>query len=101
MKPSKQKESSGSYLKEVRRRLHGHLELVYPEQDLDILCDRFIRAMGLDNQCDKPRWHKNNWNEEDIAVITYANSFLKEGEKPLATLQRFLTSQLELSLIHI
>ncbi|MFZ8928826.1 MAG: alpha-amylase [Gammaproteobacteria bacterium] len=103
MKPSKQKESSGSYLKEVRRRLHGHLELVYPEQDLDILCDRFIRAMGLDIQCDKPRWHKNNWNEEDIAVITYANSFLKEGEKPLATLQRFLTSQLEsiISWVHI
>ncbi len=103
MKPSKQKKSSGSYLKEVRRRLHGHLELVYPEQDLDILCDRFIRAMGLDIQCDKPRWHKNNWNEEDIAVITYANSFLKEGEKPLATLQRFLTSQLEsiISWVHI
>src|SRR5690606_29305552 len=51
----------------------------------------------------KPRWYKANWSEQDVAVITYANSIVREGELPLQTLERFLSRHLaeEIRWVHI
>ena len=88
---------------ELNMRVRGHLALVYPDQDLDQLTTQLLKRMGLDTVCRKPRWHKNNWNEQDVCVITYANSFVREGERPLVTLNRFLNTHLqeEISWVHI
>ena len=88
---------------ELNMRVRGHLALVYPDQDLDQLTMQLLKRMGLDTVCRKPRWHKNNWNEQDICVITYANSFVREDERPLVTLDRFLNTHLqeEISWVHI
>jgi len=97
------KEKQQDLAQELTQRVRGHLSLVYPEADLDKLTQQLLTRMGLDKKCRKPRWHKNNWDEEDVCVITYANSFIREGERPLVTLNRFLNTHLaeEISWVHI
>ncbi len=89
--------------KELQHRVLGHLSLIYPDLDTEKLTDQLLKKMGLESACAKPRWHKNNWNEKDVAVITYANSLLKEDERPLITLSRFLDKHLKevISWVHI
>lgn len=43
------------------------------------------------------------WSEQDILLISYADSVIREGELPLATLYQFLSSQLKgvISGVHI
>ena len=36
----------------------------------------------------------NCWNEQDVAVITYGDSLVKQGERPLQTLRRFLSEHM-------
>ena len=88
---------------ELRMRVSNHLGLIYHDEDLDALTTKLLDIMDLPAQMRKPRWYKNNWSEKDVAVITYANSIVQEGELPLRTLNRFLHSRLhkELSWVHI
>ena len=88
---------------ELRTRLEGHLQFIYPDLDTSRLADRLIAELQLDEERTRPRWLKNNWSEKDVAVITYANSFLREGEKPLHTLATFLENHLrkDISWVHI
>jgi len=88
---------------ELQQRVENHLSLVYPEQDIPSLASRTLDIMGLEHACNKPRWHKNNWDETDICVITYANSILNNDELPLRTLSAFLKKHLkkEISWVHI
>jgi len=37
--------------------------------------------------------HRNNWDQNDVILITYGNSIKKEGEAPLKTLHRFLNKE--------
>jgi len=45
----------------------------------------------------------NFLNEKDIVLITYADNFMRTGEKPLVTLNRFLLNYLKekISLVHL
>lgn len=84
-------------------RLVGHLQLIYPDKNPEKLANRMVRVFDLKKQQTKPRWLKNNWDEADVAVITYANSFVREGEMPLRTLNEFLENYLadDISWVHI
>ena len=88
---------------ELRTRVSNHLHLIYPGLENEALTERLMGIMDLPARQRKPRWYKNNWSEKDIAVITYANSILREGELPLQTLNKFLYRNLqkELSWVHI
>jgi sucrose phosphorylase len=88
---------------ELQQRVLGHLSLIYPDADTEKLTEQLLKKMRLDTACEKPRWHKNNWDEKDVAVITYANSLLRENERPLVTLNRFLDKHLKevVSWVHI
>jgi sucrose phosphorylase len=88
---------------ELYGRLTSHLHFIYPDRDEDKLTRKIIKLFDLKKKQSKPRWFKNNWNEKDIAVITYANSFVREGEMPLETLDNFLQNHLkdDISWVHI
>jgi sucrose phosphorylase len=103
MASKKVRKSAADPAEELRLRVGNHLKLIYPDEDIGALITRLLDTMGLPGQMRKPRWFKNNWSEKDVAVITYANSILKEGEPPLRTLNRFLYKNLqkELSWVHI
>ena len=45
---------------------------------------------------DQPRW-----SQEDVLLITYGDTFLKEGEVPLKTLQRFLQRYIKNSINNV
>ncbi len=74
---------------ELRTRIIDHLSRIYPEADHEILAERLITTMGLDRRCKKPRPYRNLWDQQDIIAITYGDSLVREGEKPLVTLLNF------------
>ena len=63
----------------------------------------FLKFMEMlkRHQCN-PRYGEL-WSERDVFLITYGDSLLKEGEKPLQTLQRFTKKRLAkaISIVHI
>lgn len=90
----------------VQRLLH-HLETIYrdilPPEALPELAIKLIAAMRLDPDSATPEAHRNLWDETDMALITYGDTFLAEGERPLHTLHRFLLEHLDglFSWVHI
>jgi len=74
---------------ELRTRVIDHLSRIYPEADHEVLAERLITTMGLDRRCKKPRPYRNLWDQQDIIAITYGDSLVREGEKPLVTLLNF------------
>ena len=81
-------------LGEVRERVQHHLDAIYHENplqaELDGLADALLELMRLDVAAAQPIQQANHWSERDALVITYGDSLLAEGEKPLHTLKRFL-----------
>lgn len=80
---------------DLQRRICEHLNFIYPEGDNPALGKQLINAMGLVGNIKAPIPHHNNWDESDSILITYGNSIVKEGEKPLHTLHHFLNMQLQ------
>ncbi len=94
-------------LEELELKLTGMLDFVYKDADNTPLAKQLISTMGLDQHCESPQAHQNNWDEKDVMLITYADSIVSSveepAEKPLVTLHRFLKEKLAdtLSSVHI
>ncbi|NDH42039.1 MAG: alpha-amylase, partial [Gammaproteobacteria bacterium] len=92
---------------DVRHRLLEHLIAVYGDvYDSDLIegwAARILQAAQLSPDSLPPEAHRNLWSEADVAVITYGDSIITDGELPLKTLHRFLTQQLGslVSWVHI
>ena len=92
---------------DVRHRLLEHLIAVYGDvYDSDLIegwAARILQAAQLSPDSMPPEAHRNLWSEADVAVITYGDSIITDGELPLKTLHRFLTQQLGslVSWVHI
>jgi sucrose phosphorylase len=73
-----------------------HLETIYADVPLnvsyDTLTEQLLAAIGIASSEDiaAPQSHHNYWNEEDIIMITYGDSVIRDNEKPLVTLNNFL-----------
>ncbi|MCB2426141.1 sugar phosphorylase [Methylophaga pinxianii] len=71
-----------------------HLTTVYGEfhdsQTLTQLANELLAIMQVSPEAQSPQPHQNKWHANDIAMITYGNSVLKNDELPLQTLKRFL-----------
>ncbi len=85
-------------LKNLQNKLNQQLVSIYQDIDLavgfDQLSDQLISLMRLDQTCYTPVVAQNKWSEEDIILITYADSLLEEDKKPLVTLQHFINKYL-------
>lgn len=84
-------------------RLIEHLELVYPDERCAQIAERLLAAMRVAPDTPAPPPHQNQWSQADIAIITYADSVLRDGERPLHTLYQFLHEHLAetASILHI
>lgn len=84
-----------------------HLETIYreekPIQPLAALADDIIEIMRLGDNCQSLTPYQNNWDQEDVVVITYGNSIKKENEAPLKTLHTFLDTHFKdtINSVHI
>ncbi len=81
--------------------LQRHLEHIYPDNDRHLL-DQLLMLMHahMDQMPPEPREH---WDQQDILLVTYADSVLREGELPLRTLRHMLHRYLHdsISAVHI
>lgn len=98
-----------SLLHQLEEKVQHHLEVIYKDIDLDEsvgeICHDLLQIMELteDDEITEPIPHQNNWDQQDTILITYGDSLEQQGEKPLATLNRFLKDHCEgaLSGVHI
>ena len=73
-------------VKHLTETLYGGRENV----DVDELCERLCDAIGSVSAAESPCVDESAlWDESDIALITYGDSILSEGEKPLSVLHQF------------
>ncbi len=81
----------------LQQKVLRHLEVIYesvevPREVLDALAGELLEILRLPAHCEEPMPHRNHWDEHDVTLITYADSIVEEGERPLRTLNRFLHS---------
>ncbi len=81
--------------------LQRHLEHIYPDAGAHLL-DQLLMLMHAHMEQMPPR-PRVRWSEQDVLLITYADSILREGELPLRTLRRMLHHYLHgtISAVHI
>ena len=81
---------------ELKFIVEQHLQFIY-EHDVDhqALAQSLIDIMRLDGNCEKPARHESVWDQDDIFLITYGDSLLKDGEAPLRTLKNFYDAKLQ------
>lgn len=80
--------------KELKFLVKTHLDFIYPDEDTDALSSQLIQIMSLQACHTKPVAHENTWNEKDVWLITYGDNIIREGERPLATLNTFVNEEL-------
>ena len=74
-----------------------------PNINYEELSQSLITEMRLGKDTKAPIQYTNHWSEKDAIMISYGDSLLKEGEKPLHTLAHFLDNYSDgtLNSVHI
>ncbi|MFB1014317.1 MAG: sugar phosphorylase [Alteromonadaceae bacterium] len=92
---------------QLKNKLIQQLSTIYKdvslEQSFDQIAQALIDIMGLSSKVTEIKPFTNYWSEEDIILITYGDSILKDGEPPLQTLKNFLDHNIEntINSVHI
>lgn len=81
-------------------RIKKRLEIVYGESLPPDFAQKFLSKIQKYKVAGKV---SELWNEKDVFLITYGDSILKEGERPLQTLNTFVKQHLKntISIVHI
>ncbi|WP_137222154.1 sugar phosphorylase [Shewanella sp. MEBiC00475] len=90
----------------LQQKLQQQLSSIYNDVDPDIsttaLADQLIEIMRITEYCQVPEPFANHWSEKDIVMITYGDSVIQQGERPLTTLAQFIDSYLScINAVHI
>jgi len=90
-------------LDDLCRKIKLHLANIYPNLEPTAYCEELLQAMGLGEGIKAPFPHHSHWDQSDIFVITYADSFNAPGTSSLQTLNGFFSQYLKdcISGIHI
>ncbi len=94
-------------LSALKVRLRQHLDVIYDgvlgADRLAALVPELIEVLRLEPVTRTPQQYRNLWDQSDAVLITYGDSLLREGEKPLKTLQDFLHTYVghALSVVHV
>lgn len=92
-----------SPLENLIQRIEDHLVAIYGEGDHSVLVERLLDVMRIREHFFEPVPFEDHWSEKDVAVITYADTFQREGVKPLEELSNFLDRRLgdAVSWVHV
>lgn len=90
------------YSKEVFENICARLRRIYGDAAVD-LTKRFQHIIGRYGVGEDVPPHRAYWDENDVILITYADSVREEGMPPLAALRRFCVEHLKerISTVHI
>ncbi|MBL4630686.1 MAG: alpha-amylase [Paraglaciecola sp.] len=86
-----------SVYEQLIEQVEHHLNVIYQDVELATpysnLSRQLLNTMGISSAdlVVVPKRHHNHWDQTDVMLITYADSIVKSGEKPLHTLHDFLT----------
>ncbi len=89
-------------LNNIELKVEKRLQLIYKNQYNEELKTRVLKLVNK-YQSSNNELVEEKWNEKDVILITYGDSIVKDAEKPLVTLNRFLKNNLKnvLSCVHI
>ncbi|WP_158968984.1 sugar phosphorylase [Paraglaciecola sp. L3A3] len=85
-----------SIFEQLNIKVAHHLDVIYQGVDLDIsikdLTEQLLTSMKIQRPENvlEPKQHHNNWDQQDVLLITYGDSVETKDEKPLKTLHSFL-----------
>jgi sucrose phosphorylase len=88
-------------------RVFQHLAFIYEElltkRQCSTLATSLLTIMRLSADSKAPEPYQNQWTQEDSIIITYGDTLLRDGEKPLHTLHNFFNTYVKdsASSIHI
>ena len=84
------------------QRTEAHLEFLYGQENTPVLMNRLIN-MVIDVGYRESLLKQQKWSENDVVIITYGDSIIQQGERPLATLHEFLNLHLKetINTVHI
>ncbi|BFM12412.1 glucosylglycerate phosphorylase [Simiduia litorea] len=92
---------------QLQQRIKDHLQQIYhqvrPNLDIDATVASLLNTMNIHKVDNIPDQYANLWSETDTIAITYGDSLITDGEKPLSTLNGFLDSYLKgtINSVHI
>lgn len=76
------------------RRVAHQLASVYADGEvneaMESLADELLSIMRIQPGVPEPERHRDLWDQTDALIITYGDSILREGERPLQTLKHWL-----------
>jgi sucrose phosphorylase len=85
-------------LSALHERIEQHISAIYGDLLSSAaqyqLATELQQIMGLDHSAAEPQPYMNHWDQRDALVITYGDSILRDGEKPLHTLKVFADKML-------
>jgi sucrose phosphorylase len=77
-------------------RVFQHLTFIYKdlltEQQCNTLATSLLAIMRLGDESKAPEPYQNQWTQDDSIIITYGDTLLRDGEKPLHTLHSFFNT---------
>ena len=78
-----------------------HLQALYPAENSRALRKRI--AESFERHAGTPRHRDREWSERDVMLITYADTLIEPGRRPLRTLTDFLDDHLQgtFSAVHL
>jgi len=94
-------------IKSLKQNILHHLEIIYEtvelKKSLVTVAEEIITLMSLDKHMKTVSHHQNHWDEKDVTMITYGDSIIEDGVKPLHTLATFLQSRVNdfINSVHI
>lgn len=95
--------SNTSTSKILESKLIAHIGQIYPEIDAGVYAAQLIEAMDYPDKPTAALGARNPWSEQDLVVITYANSIYSKDKTPLRTLRNFINKNLKdlVTIVHI
>ena len=77
----------------LRRRVAQQLSAIYNGGDIDAgmegLAGEILDIMRLQHWLPQPEAYINHWDQRNALMITYGDSIIRDGEKPLQTLKHW------------
>ena len=91
-----------SFQNKICDQIFNHLNIIYPKSNNTHLTNK-IFSIFFEKKLPKQYVIQNRWDESDVALITYLDTFYNNDEKNIQTLEQVLKTYLQdnVSIIHL
>ncbi|NCV27342.1 MAG: alpha-amylase [Nitrosomonadales bacterium] len=91
-----------SFQNKICDQIFNHLNIIYPKSNNTHLTNK-IFSIFFEKKSPKQYVIQNRWDESDVALITYLDTFYNNDEKNIQTLEQVLNNYLQdnVSIIHL